>query len=90
MISRRVVLGSALLPVTFFVSSSQPGGPAAGPRFAISFPAERSATALDGRVLLMISSEPGAEPRFQIGDRANTQLLFGVDVEGHFRAPRDG
>ena len=82
MISRRVVLGSALLPVIFFVSSSQPGGSAAGLRFAISFPAERSAIALDGRVLLMISTDPGAEPRFQIGDGANTQLLFGVDVEG--------
>ncbi len=53
-----------------------------GPRFAISFPAARSATPLDGRVLLLISSDSSAEPRFQISDGPNTQLVFGVDVEG--------
>ncbi len=52
-----------------------------GPRFAISFPAARSATPLDGRVLLLISSDSSAEPRFQVSDGPNTQLVFGVDVE---------
>ncbi len=51
-------------------------------RFAVSFPAGRSAAPLDGRVLLMISNDPSAEPRFQIGDGASTQLLFGLDVDG--------
>ncbi len=55
---------------------------AVGPRFAISFPAERSATPLDGRLLLMISSDPSAEPRFQISDGSGTQLIFGIDVDG--------
>jgi hypothetical protein len=52
-----------------------------GPRFAITFPAARSATPLDGRLLLMLSVDSSAEPRFQINDGPNTQLIFGIDVE---------
>jgi hypothetical protein len=51
-------------------------------RFAVSFPAERSKTPLDGRLLLLISTDGKAEPRFQISDGPNTQLVFGVDVDG--------
>lgn len=35
---------------------------------------------LDGRLLLLLSTDPSAEPRFQINDSPNTQLVFGVDV----------
>ena len=51
-------------------------------RFGVSFPVERSAEALDGRMLLLISSDDSAEPRFQVGDGPGTQLAFGLDVEG--------
>jgi hypothetical protein len=54
----------------------------AGLRVAVSFPRERSAAPLDGRVLLLISSDSAAEPRFQISDGPNTQLVFGIDVDG--------
>jgi hypothetical protein len=57
----------------------------AGPlRFAISFPAARSAQPLDGRVLLFISDDGKAEPRTQTDQyRANsTKPIFGVDVDG--------
>lgn len=53
----------------------------AAPQALVSFPAARSAKPLDGRLLLLLSSDPGAEPRFQIGEGANTQIVFGVDVE---------
>jgi hypothetical protein len=56
--------------------------PPAAPRFAVSFPAARSADALDGRLLLLLSTLPEGEPRFQISDGPGTQLVFGVDVEG--------
>ena len=55
---------------------------AAGPRFAITFPAVKSASPLDGRLLLMLSNDSSAEPRFQIGDQENTQLIFGANVDG--------
>jgi hypothetical protein len=51
-------------------------------KFAVSFPAERSAVPLDGRLLLLLSNDGSAEPRFQISDGAATQLVFGVDVDG--------
>jgi len=51
-------------------------------RFAVSFGPAQSRDPLDGRVLLMISSEPTGEPRFQISDGPDTQLIFGVDVNG--------
>src|SRR3954471_11457924 len=53
-------------------------------RFAISFPASRSAEPLDGRVLLFISDDGKAEPRTQTDQyRANsTKPIFGVDVDG--------
>ena len=55
---------------------------AAGLRFNISFPGAKSATPLDGRVLLMLSADSTQEPRFQITDDEETQLLFGVNVDG--------
>ncbi len=62
--------------------------PAQSPlRFGLSFPQERSEAPLDGRMLLMISNNNDREPRFRINDGANTQLIFGIDVEG--LAPAD-
>jgi hypothetical protein len=52
-----------------------------GPRFAVSFPATLVNQPLDGRLLLMLSNDDSAEPRFQILDGPNTQQAFGIDVE---------
>ncbi|MGM0465266.1 MAG: hypothetical protein ACQERH_02400 [Acidobacteriota bacterium] len=49
--------------------------------FQISFPEELSKEPLDGRLLLMISNNEKAEPRFQISDGPDTQLIFGINVE---------
>jgi Putative esterase len=51
-------------------------------RFAIRFTAEQSREALDGRLLLLISTDESNEPRFQIVDGPKTQLAFAIDVEG--------
>jgi hypothetical protein len=59
-----------------------PLGSFAEVKFAVSFPAERSKAPLDGRMLLLLSTNGDAEPRFQISDGPATQLVFGVDVEG--------
>ena len=55
--------------------------PIQGARFRVSFPRERSAAALDGRLLLMLSTDSSAEPRLQIVDGPETQLIFGIDVD---------
>src|SRR5262249_48979650 len=38
---------------------------AQGPRFSVTFPRELSAQGLDGRLLLLLSTDPSAEPRMQ-------------------------
>ncbi|HVM74596.1 MAG TPA: hypothetical protein VMT75_03065 [Candidatus Saccharimonadales bacterium] len=53
-----------------------------GYRFSVSFPAAQNAGALDGRLLLVLSTDGSAEPRKQISNGVKTQLLFGMDVDG--------
>ena len=45
---------------------AEPQGP--GPRFAVRFGRELGETPVDGRLLLLISTDPAEEPRFQITD----------------------
>ena len=52
-----------------------------GPRVSVTFPRERSAAPLDGRLLVLLSTDPSAEPRLQINDGPGTQIVFGIDVE---------
>ncbi|RME01618.1 MAG: hypothetical protein D6814_01135 [Calditrichaeota bacterium] len=60
----------------------QPGR-AIGPlRFEISFPGKFYSKPLDGRMLLLLSTNNAREPRFQIVDGPETQLAFGLDVDG--------
>jgi hypothetical protein len=65
-----VVLGSASL-------SAQ-----GAPSFAVSFPASQSAKPLDGRMLLLLSTDDSAEPRMQINDSPGSQMVFGLTVDG--------
>ena len=46
------------------------------------FPPDVVPRPLDGRVLLIVSNDRSQEPRFQVGRGLNSQLLFGIDVEG--------
>ena len=50
--------------------------------FAVSFTDAVSSEPLDGRLLIMISTDATKEPRFQIVDGPQTQQIFGIDVEG--------
>jgi hypothetical protein len=55
--------------------------PPAAPRFSVSFSPERSAQPLDGRILLLLSTDASAEPRMQISISYKTQMVFGLDVD---------
>ena len=88
----RLVLGSALaLAFAGSAAIATRAQTKAPLRFAMSFPAARSAQPLDGRVLLFISDDRQAEPRTQTDQyRANsTRPIFGVDVDG-LEARRSG
>jgi hypothetical protein len=82
--SRSLVLTiAALLLVSSSVASDrlQPGNGSIA-RFSISFPTSSSNEAVDGRVFVLLSTDPSDEPRMQIDDTPKSQLIFGVDVEG--------
>jgi hypothetical protein len=50
-------------------------------RFVIDFPLPSSKEALDGRMLLLLSTDNSTEPRFQINEDLNTQQVFGINVD---------
>lgn len=68
-----------LLTGTSFTSPERKISPL---KFSVTFTKEMSEQAQDGRLLLLLSTNDKAEPRFQISDGLKTQLVFGVDVEG--------
>ena len=80
-LARAFALSLALAALVTLATGAQTAGPL---RFAISFPAARSAQPLDGRVLLFISDDGKTEPKSQSDRyRANTtRPIFGVDVDG--------
>ena len=51
-------------------------------QFTVQLPKSLSDKPLDGRLLLLLSTKPGTEPRFQVEDDTHTQQVFGIDVEG--------
>lgn len=51
------------------------------PIFNIKYNSELSSEQVDGRLLLLISLNDSDEPRFQITDDVNSQIIFGQDVE---------
>ena len=66
-----------LFLVAFFSNGAE-----AGLRFEVSFPESLEAEPLDGRILLLFSTEGDDEPRFHVVSRRNPQPFFGIDVEG--------
>lgn len=52
-----------------------------GRQLAVQLPEELASQPLDGRLFLLLSTDPSQEPRFQIIDGPGTQLLFGMNVQ---------
>ena len=50
--------------------------------FTVSFPKVANAQPLDGRILLVLSTDPSDEPRNQIDDTPRSQIVFGLTVAG--------
>jgi hypothetical protein len=81
--SMKMILSVICLVMTVaLLNSNSAAASGNGPEFAMSIPAQRSGgQPLDGRMLLLLSNDPSAEPRMQIGLSPNTQMIFGVDVD---------
>ncbi|HEY1579504.1 MAG TPA: alpha/beta hydrolase-fold protein [Terracidiphilus sp.] len=50
--------------------------------FSVTFSRSLSSQPLDGRLLLLLSTDSSAEPRFQIDDTPRSQMVFGLNVDG--------
>jgi hypothetical protein len=80
-----VVLLAALLAAPCVAgAAAAPASPSSEvPRIEIRYPAALGPGPFDGRLLLLISKDPSAEPRFQItGTGLDSQQAFGMDVQG--------
>jgi hypothetical protein len=68
------------LGLTLFVCLAAPFG-AIAQSFSVTFPKELSAQPIDGRLLLLLSTDPSDEPRNQIDDTPRSQMVFGLNVD---------
>ncbi len=76
------LLSLAVLCVTTLTGLSRPAE-TAKIRLVVTYGADKSATPLDGRLLLLLSRDAKEEPRLQISDDAlKSQQVFGIDVDG--------
>ncbi len=78
----RSATAALLLPMLVLAGPGPKPQATPGLRVAVSFPKSASSVPLDGRLLLLVSTDSTAEPRNQISGGAETQLLFGTDVNG--------
>jgi hypothetical protein len=74
----------ALLVLAAIAVSGATGPVAAGaPRIVVTYGAGKTQEPLDGRLLLLLSTDKTAEPRFQISDISlASQQVFGMTVDG--------
>src|SRR6185369_6656051 len=75
----------SLLAALTMTSRAQTPPPAkSATSFAItcSGSAAKNTGPLDGRLFLLLSTNPAEEPRLQIHDNPKTQIVFGMDLEG--------
>jgi hypothetical protein len=78
-----VALALSMVAPRVSAAPTRPPDPAPAPlRFAVSFPKNKCAAPLDGRVLLIVSNDASEEPRKQINVGLKTQQIFGIDVDG--------
>jgi hypothetical protein len=64
-----------------FACRAEKNGENTSLKFSIISSESAAESALDGRLLLMISDDKSKEPRFQINTGPGTQIIFGVNVE---------
>lgn len=75
------LLQLTLLSILFSCSNNDSSHLNDFPSFTIHLPDSLAEAPLDGRLLLMFSTDTEKEPRFQITDAPNTQQVFGMNIE---------
>lgn len=77
---RWILAGIVLSSVA--LSASAPRVKERSTRFVVTYSADKSGEPLDGRLLLILSTDPKDEPRFQVSATdLKSQQVFGIDVD---------
>ena len=76
------LLSIAQLALPARAAAPEDGATATAVVVRVSFGPELCKTPVDGRLLVMLSTDAKDEPRFQISESTKTQQIFGIDVEG--------
>jgi hypothetical protein len=75
-------MNRTVLAIIFFLFFlSLPLTLATAQTFSVTFSEAKSAQPLDGRLLLLLSTDPGQEPRMQIDDSTRSQIVFGLTMD---------
>lgn len=69
-----------LLLSTFFFACQSTSNSESNFAVRVSFSEKVSTKKIDGRLLLMLSNNDEKEPRFQISEGLNTQLIYGLNI----------
>ena len=77
-----VVAVAAAVAVAAGIGQLRTHAAAAPLRVLLSVPPSQTTKPLDGRMLLLVSTDERTEPRFQVSDGDRTAQVFGVDVDG--------
>lgn len=77
-----LVLGLVWATSVFTAASAEPADKPAKLEIRVAFSTGPNETPLDGRLLVMLSTDGKTEPRFQIHENPRSQQIFGIDVEG--------
>jgi len=70
-----------VLVLSVFAMAAAPARAAEAPRVSVVVPPGHGDQPIDGRLLLLLSTDPAAEPRLQIAESVATQMGFGMEVE---------
>ena len=78
-----IIRASLVLFAALFLVGASAQEPAAGPSFAVSFPSAISGRPIDGRIILIVSTDASKEPRLQpsADEPLKSPDIFGMDVE---------
>ena len=73
----------ALIAVVALALFGAARGSEEGPRFVVTYGPQMGQSPVDGRVLLLLSTDKSEEPRFQVSDISlESQQVFGIEVNG--------
>jgi hypothetical protein len=73
---------NAVRSCAFWLIACLAVGTARAATFSVALAPEHAREPLNGRLLLLLSVDPGKEPRFQIELGTKSQQVFGIDVAG--------